>query len=301
MTSTTHDTAPMKPRLSWEANPRRSLMIFGTGAVIGLALAGYALFTAKGTTTRTPPPEDVALINQRPILVSDFNAQLETQYGAPAGQATKAQRAKVLEDMIREELFVQRGLELDMASSDPDVRSALVAAVEQQVSVDATAQSPTPAQLRKFYDDNRALYSTEGSMIVHDLAFKGAGPAALAAAQAAAADLRTGAKVDRFAANETGAVRDEEFYFAATIHLGPTLFATAKALNDGQVSNPVVTADGVHVLVMTRNTRPVAESFEAAAPKLLVDYKKAVQTRMDTGETAYLRDKAVILIAPSYP
>lgn len=290
---------PRKGPLDWDANPRRSLVIFSGGAILGLALSGYALFTAKGTVTKTPPPEDVALVNQRPILVSDFDAQVETQFGVPVEKASPAQRRQVLDDMIREELFVQRGLELDMAASDPDVRSALVSAVEQQVSVEATAQSPTPQQLLAFYQANAARYSTEGSMILRDLVFRGPPDTARPAAQAAVAALRGGASPARYAVQDSGAVQGEEFYFAARIHLGPR-FDAAAALGDGEVSDPIDAPDGVHVLVMIRNNRPVLQSFEAATPKLLVDYKAATQARLDKGELAYLRDKAAILIAPGY-
>ena len=50
---------------------------FGIGTIIGLGIAGYGLFTAKGTVTRVVPPENVALVNQRPILRTDFIAQTE--------------------------------------------------------------------------------------------------------------------------------------------------------------------------------------------------------------------------------
>src|SRR5271156_190200 len=115
-----------------EVRPVRSLSLLALGAVAGLAIAGFGLFTAKGTSTRTVPADCVALVNQRPILKIDFVTQLRTVYGVGLEDSTAEQRQKVLSDMIREELFVQRGLELDFPSSDPDTRTALVAAVEQQ-------------------------------------------------------------------------------------------------------------------------------------------------------------------------
>ena len=58
---------------------RRSMILLASGALIGLAIAGYGLFTAKGTRSRTVPPEAVALVNQRQILRSDFMTQTQTQ------------------------------------------------------------------------------------------------------------------------------------------------------------------------------------------------------------------------------
>jgi hypothetical protein len=105
-------------------NPTRSMVCFGLAALIGLGIAGFGLFTAKGTVTHVVPPENVALVNQRPILRTGFIAQTETELGKTFAETTTAERLKVLDAMIREELFVQRGLELDFPGTDPDTRTA---------------------------------------------------------------------------------------------------------------------------------------------------------------------------------
>src|ERR1700735_4042136 len=89
-------------------NYTRALVLMAFGAVAGLVLAAIGLFTAKGTSTLVVPPEDVALVNQQPIVPSDYVAQLRTLYDTDLTHATPEQRKSVLDDMIREELFVQR-------------------------------------------------------------------------------------------------------------------------------------------------------------------------------------------------
>jgi hypothetical protein len=150
-------------------NARRSLIFLAIGAIVGLALAGYSLFTAKGTATHTIPAEDIALVNHQPILTIDFVSQLENVYGVGLAASTPEQRTKILDDMIREELFVQRGLELDFPESDPDVRTALVTAVEQQVAGDVAAEQPSNADLQAYYASNQERYSSNGVMVLHDL------------------------------------------------------------------------------------------------------------------------------------
>src|ERR1700756_504667 len=108
-------------------NQTRSIVCFSIGAAIGLGIAGFGLFTAKGTVTHVVPPENVALVNQRPILRTDFIAQTEVETSKPFEETTLADRLKVLDEMVREELFVQRALELDFPGTDPDSRTALVA------------------------------------------------------------------------------------------------------------------------------------------------------------------------------
>ena len=189
-----------------EVNFPRAMALYALGALVGLGIAGYGLFTAQGTTTRGVPPEDVAQVNQRPVLRSDFLTQLETETGAKFEQATRAEQLRVLAEMVDEELLVQRGLELDFAETDQDTRNALVAIVKQQMIADVTTSTATERQLRDWYDSHRADYSTEGTITACDLLLRapqaaagaagvaGAAPAAaaLTTAQAAAAALRAG-------------------------------------------------------------------------------------------------------------
>ena len=247
-------------------NQARSITFFSIGAAIGLAIAGFGLLTAKGTATKGVPPENVALVNQRPILRTDFIAQTEAELGKPFAEATVAERLKVLDEMLREELFVQRGLELDFPGTDPDTRTALVAAVEQQVVADVTIHQPADAELRKYFEENRANYSTEGTMTLHNLVLpkaKSSGPDALAAAQKAADALRAHMPLDEVA--KTYGLQelvpehasDEQFYFAQRIHLGEPIYERALALGDGEVTAPIAAADGVHVIQMIKHVKPL--------------------------------------------
>lgn len=287
---------------SWDANPQRALALSAIGAAVGLSVAGFGLFTAKGASSRFVPSEDVALVNQRPILFTDFSAQLETEFSIPVSQATPRERAKVLNDMIREELFVQRGLELDLPSSDPDTRTALVAGVEQQSQVDATSAPPSDAELLAFYTAHKDRYSTEGRMLLRDLvpaSTNQAGAAGKAAAAALAQGRSPQALLQSSAWKDSGRVKEEEFYFAAKIHLGDAIYEAAKGLKDGQAA--VFNApDGPHLLAMARNIPPVAQSFDAAKATVANDYRSDLSKREEASEAQYLHDKAEILINPAF-
>ena len=78
-----------------QVSSRRSFVLMGSGALAGLLMAGYSLFTARGTSTLVVPPEDVALVNQQPISRSDYLQQLQTLYGVDLRHATVTQRRKV--------------------------------------------------------------------------------------------------------------------------------------------------------------------------------------------------------------
>jgi PPIC-type PPIASE domain len=282
---------------------RRSLLFMACGALLGLLMAGYSLFTARGTSTLIVPPEDVALVNQQPISRSDYLLQLQTLYGVDLPHATAVQRRKVLDDMIREELFVQRGKELDVASTDPDVRSALVNAVELEIAADAITTQPSEAQLREYYASHQGRYASEGTMSLHDWVFPPS--EAQAAAQAAAAlgsapgtsAAATPEFMSRWHAAESGKVVGEEFYFAAKIHLGDALFEAARNLPDGGVSAPLQQGGQIHVLSMVKNTKPVPFDFAAARDRVLSDYRNDAIGHLRTGDEAFLRKRANVLIA----
>lgn len=271
-----------------------SLMVFG--ALVGLMIAGYALFTAKGTTTLFVPADDVALVNQQPITRTDYFALLQASYQVDFQHASVEQRHAVLEDMIREELFVQRGKELDVAETDPDVRTTMVNAVEQMAAADVVTRQPEESVLRTFYREHQDRYSQEGVITLHDLIF----PAADMAAQAAAA-LSGGsppaAVLDRFHGRDSGKVNGEEFYFAAKLHLGDALFDLAKTLPNGGVSAPTQQPDGIHVLHVVRNTPPHTRDFNAVEAAVLNDYRNEQIKRTITQYRVFLAKRATVQIA----
>jgi hypothetical protein len=284
--------------MKMQMSSRRSFLFMGSGALLGLLMAGYSLFTARGTSTLVVPPEDVALVNQQPISRSDYLLQLQTLYSVDLQHATAEQRHKVLDDMIREELFVQRGRELDVASIDPDVRAAMVNSVELEIAADAITAQPGEAQLRAYYAAHHARYASEGIMTLRDYVFPpGAPEVAAVAAGALKSGPPTPALLAQWHASDSGRVSGEEFYFAAKIHLGDPLFEAARDLPDGGVSAPIVHTDGIHLLYMLKNKKPVAFDFPAARDQVLTDYRNDAIGHLRTGDETFLRKRANVLIA----
>jgi PPIC-type PPIASE domain len=289
-------------RASWrnpgQVSSARSFVLMTGGVLLGLLLAGYSLFTARSSTTLVVPGEDVALVNQQPLSRADYLALLQTLYDVDLSHATQEQRRKVLDDMIREELFVQRGLELDVAASDPDVRSALVNAVELEIAENAITAQPSEAALRQFYTAHLDRYVSEGTIKARDLVFPAAVlhdlPAGPNALKAAISDPQT---LARLGGRDSGKIKDDEFYFAARIHLGDELFAAAKELSGGMVSAPLRLADGVHVLYVEKNRRPVPFDFAGARAQVLSDYRNEAIDRLKASGESFLRKRANVLIA----
>jgi hypothetical protein len=275
---------------------RRSLILCGSGAVLGLLIAGFGLFTAHGTRTSHVPPEDAALVNDVPILMVDLVDQLRTVDHVSLNEATRVQKASVLNAMIREELYVQRGVEIGLPTDDIDVRTALVGATEGQVAADALTSVPSEAQLLAWFESHRAKYASQGFMELEEFVLSAS---QAPQAQAIAAALRQGATPASLDLKSSGRVDDgEEFYFAAEDHLGTQLFQVARGLHDGEMSAPVPQEDGLHILIMKHNQRPVATGYQQVRPQVLSDYVSDKVARLQTANERFLRKRADIKVAP---
>ncbi len=291
-----------------EPGARRSLTLLAVGAVIGLGIAGFGLFTAKGTASHTVPPEDVALINQQPILVSDFVTQLQGEFGIPIGKATEAQKRKVLNDMINEELMVQRGQEMNLAGSDPDVRAALVAGVELQNSANVIAKQPTPAEMQVYYTQHKDRYRTQGVLTLHDLLLAPTPARDLDHTKAVMAEvakaLRAGAGVDavkaRYGLTESNKLSGEELDFAAKIHLGDTLYAAVQDTKAGDITEPVVAKDGVHVMAIGKRIPSVQLTLDQAGNQVFTDFKKDAQDAVQAANIRFLKSKVELMLQKGY-
>ena len=311
MADATHDPIDdwLAARLSiLKIGPGRSLLLYAAGAILGLGLAGFALFTAKGTAVKTFPPEDVALVNGRQILRSDFRTQTEVEIGAAFNQTTPAQRRKVLDEMIAEELLVQRGLEVDLAATDPDVRSAMVTGVDLQVDADVLAQQPTEAQLRAFYDGHIEKYSSDGVMRVRDLVMpigSGTAEAAIAKGQQASDELAKGAPLEavmaKYGLKDSGGIDlGDNFDFAVKAKLGDDIYKAIARLQPGQASGPVRRPDGIHVVVIVSRIASVKLDFAKAQDNVWQDYKREARESVERANLKYLRGRADITLAPEF-
>lgn len=290
-------------------NPRRSLILFAAGAILGLVIAGFGLFTAAGTKVSGVPAEDVALINGRHILRSDFIAQTQIETALPFDQTTKEQRLKVLNEMIDEELLVQRGLEVDLAASDPDVRAAEVTGVQLQVDADVLAQQPSDEQLQAYFTAHRDKYSAEGIMALRDFIIHPdeslSAEQAIAKATVAADAFRKGRDSDDIAATyglrDSGKLdRGDLFDFAVKIKLTPALYAAAEKLSTRQAADPFVEAGDVHLILMEKHDAGSVRTFAQARDAVMQDFKKEEQTRVENANVKYLKGKADIQLAPEF-
>lgn len=288
---------------------QRSWALPALAAVVGLIVALTGMFHPVPNATSVPPGY-AALVNNKGILRSDYQSQTAASADKAFEKTTAAERSKTLGDMIDEELLVQRGMVLDLPETTTEVREVMVAAVNAQIDAGVKGQRPTDAQLREFYDAHRADYATIGLMAVRELVLRVGGDEALdqsavqAQSDAAAAvyQLRSGVAVEsvleHFGLVDTGRGDQETPDFAAKAFLGPRLFEIANTLADGEVSEPISEADGMHILVMTHREAPRVADFGSVRAKVYDDYQNAAAKRAQRDALSILRKDARILVAP---
>ena len=279
-------------------------------AAAGLAIAAAGVFHPVKKEQAAVPAGFVALVNQEPILMTDFMNDVETIYGEPFADSTPEQRAKVLHNMINQELLVQRALALDLPEQDTDVRTSLADAVDAVVIAPTMAERPTDADLQAYFNAHRASYANQGSMTLTDLVLHVGGfentdqsvDQAMADAAQAVFELRSGANVDyvkqHFSMVDSGRANGMDLDFAAKIHLGAKLYAVASAMSDGQVSEPVADTDGVHVMIMQHRQAPVFADLDSVRNNVANDYFMAQEAKVKQDNLQFLRSNAQILLAP---
>jgi len=291
--------------------PQRSSVLPLLGVLLGLLCAGVAVFRGGTRPMTAVPPGYVALVNGKGVLMSDFIAQIATETGKKFEDATAAERARVLREMVDEELLVQRGLALDLPETTIEVRTAMVEAVNAQAGAPALAYEPTDAELLTYYQQNRARYTAEGSMVIRDLVLQVGGyqnanqtvTQAMIDATEAVYQLRAGAApsyvIEHFGLTDTGRGSGDSLPdFAVKARMGEKLYAVAATLGDGQVSEPVQEADGLHILIMQQRTPPRPAEFNAVRSKVYNDYRTAQRASATSANLQNVRAQAHILLAP---
>ncbi|EED33583.1 conserved hypothetical protein [gamma proteobacterium NOR5-3] len=127
------------------------LLITGVAAGILIALTGLV------DAGHAPLPDTTAaLVNGTPVPRDELQSVLQrrAQEGAPVDQLLAT-----LDDMIDEELLIQRASELGILRRDSNVRVAIIQAMEKSILNEERGRNLAEAQLQEFYRDNTALFA----------------------------------------------------------------------------------------------------------------------------------------------
>jgi len=257
---------------------RRARWLLALGAATGLAIAIGSL--VGGTIDRPLGADPVALVNDTPIRRDDYLRALGAVATDRRTPLDDADKHRILDRLIDEELLLQRGLALGLTERDHSVRAPLVAA-----TIDLLARAnrePTDAELRAFYDANREYFTVPGRVRVGQVFVRVEGRSetdARARADDALRRLRSG----ELLATVRAALGDEE---TAPIpdtllpidkvreYVGETAARAVADLEVGATSDVVRSSMGFHVLQVRERTDPEVPPYDAIVDRVRAEWRR---------------------------
>ena len=266
-----------------ELPPYRSLfLLIGAGA--GLVIAAVTILAPA----KHLPQGAVATVNEVGI---DRDALARMT-------ATGIDPKTALEILIDQEILVQRGLELGLASNDPSVREAIIAALTTQIQAQTLATPPNEQVLQDYYAAHQDRYREAERVEAADLIARD-----VRKAEAAEADLRRSMPIAEVAKRH-GLVFGPLAFDAlvprgrADAILGPELASWLDKLESGTPSPPVRLEDGFHIIIVLARQSAQAPEFNKARERVAADVIAETLARAQADYLAYLRRRARIVAAP---
>lgn len=132
------------------------------GALAGLVAAAFGILR-QSPASGTVPEHAVAVINGVEIARDRYERAAERLLG-PDSSADEGRQ--LLQSLIEEELLVQRGAELGITQSDPEVRNAVVNSLVASITAEADAANPDDAELQQYLEANAERFSYTAKLSV---------------------------------------------------------------------------------------------------------------------------------------
>lgn len=278
-----------------------ALIAFGT-------LAGVAAAWLAGSERTALPADAVARVNGVLLRRADYErllAALASDRREPLGAAD---RRRVLDRLIEEELLLQHGIEIGLPSTDRRLREDLAAAVAAMVTAESQDARPAADELRRFYEEERQRFVRPGPVRVRQVFFRvrdlAEVPTAAARAEEAAARLQAGDDFDAVRARlgdaEPVALPDgwlsaERLYQL----LGPTVSRTIHGLPVGGLSEPLRSGTGFHIVQVLDRRPDAAPPLEQIEDQVLAEYRRQAGEKALRAYLDDLRRRAEIEIIDS--
>jgi len=262
-----------------------------------------------GASPRTAgiPRDAVAVVNGVAVRQDEYERTLAALANDRRMPLEAADKQHVLDRLIDEELLVQRGLELGLPQTDRKLRADVTSAMIAAVTAEVADVEPTDAELRAFYDTHRTFFVRTGRLRVRTLFVRAAAdgaPTTHARAAEAVQRLRAG---DDLATVRTALGDPEIAPVPDTLlpvdklgdYLGPTAVRSVLALAPGEVSDPVRSAAGWHVLQLVERQADYAPPFEDVRTEVAAEYRRRADDRALRTYLAELRTRANVRVRPS--
>jgi parvulin-like peptidyl-prolyl isomerase len=275
---------------------RRPIVLLVLGMAAGVVMAAAGLTTGGGSDSL--PSDLVALVNGQPIRAEEFERLLAALDTDRRNGLAPDDRRHVLDRLIDEELLVQRGLELGLMRQDRRLRAGLTGAVIASVVAAPRESEPDDARLRSFYMENGDFFRRLGRIHAGD------GDSSRAAGRADEATRRWKAGEDYSSlAAELGdrplaPLPDAPLPVAKLRdYLGPSVARAVLELGTGEVSEPIRSASGFHVVQVVAREGDSTPRFEDVRTQVAEEFRRRADERVLRAYLDELRSRSRIVVA----
>ncbi len=284
------------------AGRTRPLWLLGLGAALGLVAAAWGLARGGGPGVDLPPGA-AASVNGALILAEDYErmlAALASERRSPLGPED---RRHVLDRLVDEELLVQRGLALDLPSLDRRVRADLTQSVIASVLAEVEGDVASRGDLEAFSQDQQDFFTRPGRLRVRQIFVRASAENAEARAREAARRLREDepfAVLQETLGDDPVAPLPNAPLPALKLreYLGPSALRAAYDLEVGDVSAPVRSGMGFHVLELVEREPDRLPPLDEILEEVRADYRRRRGDRALRSYLDELRRQADVRLAP---
>ena len=281
---------------------------WNTGAAIGIVLAVAGTLDLSSPLTGKPPSDAVARVNGKAIPATALAFALARLSNDRVQEMTAEERALVLDRLIDEELLVQRGVEIGLLDSDRMVRRAITMAAIDSIVAEASGAKPSESELREFYESQQALFAAPAMAHVQEIyfGFRKDREAVLSRAREAAAEIAKGMSFEaakaRYGHADGVPVPDAPLpLHVLHRHLGPSLTRRVLDMTPGEVSPPVESPSGYHLLHLVSMKPEAARPFEEVRSEVETEYVRRARDEALSKVIRRLRGEASIVLSQAAP
>jgi len=278
-------------------------VILAVGVVVGFLLAAVGALTP---TTETATNDVVARVNGKAITAEELAFALERSDKAKS--ATRAQRLEILNQLVDQELLIQRGVEIGLLEADHTVRKTIAMTMVDSIVTEVLAKEPLEEELQTFYQSHLAVFTTLPRAYVQQI-FCGEEPDrtdAYTRAEQAHDALTRGVSFQEVSAlygSANAAALPEGLTPLPVLRrlLGPTLSDAVLAMKTGEISAVLATSAGYTVLRLVDQQAEQTLPYEAVKQEVRAEY---LHRRRDDALQHYLdrlRQEATIILSPKAP
>ena len=260
--------------------PGRARALLALGAAVGLAVAVASLLSAPGDENALPEGA-VARVGGVPIRTDAYVRLVAALASDRRTPLTDADRHRVLDRLIDEELLVQYAVALGLVETDRRVRANLVTAVLAALNAATETYEPGEGEIEAFYAENSGYFALPARVRVRRvfIANDADRDAARKRAQRVFERLEAGDPLDRVRealGDEVLAPVPDAPLPPAKLreYLGPTALQAALALEPGEIGEPLETPQGFDVLALVNRTDAEAPPLDSVRPQVLAEMKR---------------------------